>query len=163
VSNRRFAGRPAPFLEQTARLVFPAALVGSIYLLFAGHNQPGGGFVGGLVAGAAIALSYLAGGIDAVRGISRFQPWTILGTGLLLAAAAALIPLLVGDPIMTALAWDAHPPVFGHVRASTTLLFDVGVYLVVVGLVFMVFEAFADEEATAADLAARDERNRGGR
>ncbi len=155
-AGRRFPRRPAPFLEQAARLVFPAALVGSIYLLFAGHNQPGGGFVGGLVAGSAIALSYLAGGIEAVRGISRFQPWTILGAGLLLATSAALSPLLTGDPVMTALAWDAHPPLLGHVRLSTTLLFDIGVYLVVIGLVFMVFEAFADEEATAADVAARD-------
>ena len=53
-----------------------------LYLLFSGHNQPGGGFVGGLVAGSAISLRYLAGGIEGVRSISRFQPWTILGTGL---------------------------------------------------------------------------------
>ena len=159
MSQRPSAGRPAPFLEQTARLVFPAALVGSIYLLFAGHNQPGGGFVGGLVAGAAIALGDLAGGIDAVRGISRFQPWTILGAGLLVATGAAIAPLFLGEPIMTALAWDVHPPVLGHVRPSTTLLFDVGVYLVVIGLVFVVFEAFADERATEADLAARDARD----
>ena len=64
----------------------------SIYLLFAGHNQPGGGFVGGLVAGSAIALRYLAGGLDAVRDISRFQPWTILGAGVVLAAVTALSP-----------------------------------------------------------------------
>ena len=138
--------RPAPFLEQSARLLFHAAIVGSIYLLFSGHNQPGGGFVGGLVAGSAITLRYLAGGLDAVRGISRFQPWTILGAGVVLAAA-------------TALAWDVDLPLLGHVRPSTTLVFDVGVYLAVVGLVFMIFEAFADERATAADLVARDERD----
>ena len=152
--------RPAPFLEQSARLLFHAAIVGSIYLLFSGHNQPGGGFVGGLVAGSAITLRYLAGGLDAVRGISRFQPWTILGAGVVLAAATALAPLLRGEPIMTALAWDVDLPLLGHVRPSTTLVFDVGVYLAVVGLVFMIFEAFADEQATAADLAARDARDR---
>lgn len=151
--------RPMPFLEQSARLLFHAALVGSIYLLFAGHNQPGGGFVGGLVAGSAITLRYLAGGLDAVRGISRFQPWTILGGGVVIAATTALVPLLRGEPVMSALAWDLDVPLLGHVRPSTTLVFDIGVYLAVVGLVFMVFEAFADEQATAADLAARDERD----
>ena len=152
--------RPAPFLEQSARLLFHASLVGSLYLLFSGHNQPGGGFVGGLVAGSAITLRYLAGGLDAVRGISRFQPWTILGAGVVLAAVTALVPMLRGEPVMSALAWDADLPLLGHVRPSTTLVFDVGVYLAVVGLVFMVFEAFADEQATAADLAARDARDR---
>ncbi|MFT3853816.1 MAG: MnhB domain-containing protein [Ilumatobacteraceae bacterium] len=151
--------RPMPFLEQSARLLFHAALVGSIYLLFSGHNQPGGGFVGGLVAGSAITLRYLAGGIDAVRGISRFQPWTILGAGVAIAAATALLPLLRGEPVMTALAWDLDLPALGHLRPSTTLAFDIGVYFAVVGLVFMVFEAFADEQATAADLVARAERD----
>ena len=151
--------RPAPFLEQSSRLLFHASLVGSLYLLFSGHNQPGGGFVGGLVAGSAITLRYLAGGLDAVRSISRFQSWTILGAGLVLAAATALAPLLVGDPVMSALAWDLDLPLLGHVRPSSTVVFDVGVYFTVIGLVFMIFEAFADEQVIAADLAARDERD----
>ena len=60
-------------------------MVGSLYLLFAGHNQPGGGFVGGIVAGAAIALRYISGGIDEVRKLSRGQPWLVLGGGVLIA------------------------------------------------------------------------------
>lgn len=148
--------RPAPFLEQSSRLLFHAALVGSVYLLFSGHNQPGGGFVGGLVAGAAITLRYLAGGLSAVRSISRFQAWTILGAGVVIAALTALAPMLQGEPVMSALAWDIDVPLLHHVRISSTAVFDVGVYLVVVGLVFMVFEAFADEQVTAADVAARD-------
>ena len=144
-------------LDESVRIIFHAVLIGSLYLLFVGHNQPGGGFVGGLVAGAAVSLRYLAGGIDDVRSISRFQPWTILGAGLVLAAATALAPLLVGDPVMSALAWDLDLPLLGHVRPSTTIVFDVGVYFTVIGRVFMIFEAFADEQVTAADLAARDE------
>ena len=71
-------------------------MVGSVYLLFAGHNQPGGGFVGGIVAGAAIALRYVAGGIDEVRDLSRVRPWTMLGAGLCWSSAiAAIMPLLV--------------------------------------------------------------------
>ena len=68
-------------VDVSVRVVFHAVMVGSIYLLFAGHNQPGGGFVGGLVAGAAIALRYVAGGIDEVRPLTRLRPWTILGAG----------------------------------------------------------------------------------
>ena len=64
-------------LDHTAPVIFYVIMTGSIYLLFAGHNQPGGGFVGGLVAGAAISLRYITGGIEEVRHISRLRPWTI--------------------------------------------------------------------------------------
>ncbi len=138
------------FLDQSVRVVFHAVLAGSIWLLFVGHNQPGGGFVGGLVAGAAIALRYLAGGIDDVRALTRLQPWTILGTGLLVAAVAALTPIVLGKPILTALSRSFDVPALGHVYLSSTLAFDVGVYLLVVGLVFMVFEAFGDESVEDA-------------
>lgn len=138
------------FLDQSVRWVFHAVLAGSIWLLFVGHNQPGGGFVGGLVAGAAIALRYLAGGIDDVRALTRLQPWTILGAGLALATTTALAPLIAGKPILTALSRSYDVPVLGHVYVSTTLAFDSGVYLLVVGLVFMVFEAFGDESVEDA-------------
>ena len=98
-------GRPRPparrlkrlvVVDVAVRLVFSAVMVGSIYLLFAGHNQPGGGFVGGIVAGAAVALRYVAGGIDDVRSLSRAHPWTVLGAGLLLSVTTALVPVLLG-------------------------------------------------------------------
>lgn len=133
------------FLDQSVRVVFHAVLTGSIWLLFVGHNQPGGGFVGGLVAGAAIALRYLAGGITDVRGLTRLQPWTILGSGLAVAAVAAITPLALGKPVLTALSRSFDLPLLGHVYVSSTLAFDVGVYVLVVGLVLMVFEAFGDE------------------
>ena len=136
-------------LDESVRIIFHAVLIGSLYLLFVGHNQPGGGFVGGLVAGAAVSLRYLAGGIDDVRSLSRFQPWTILGTGQLVAVTAAIVPLLRGEPVLTSLGRDIELPVLGSFYASSTLVFDIGVYLVVVGLVLMVFEAFGeDEDAT---------------
>src|SRR5690606_5990762 len=82
------------------RLVFVAAVVGSLYLLLAGHNQPGGGFVGGIVAGAAVTLRYVTGGIDAVRQLSRAQPWTVLGIGLLAAMLTATVPVLLGGEVL---------------------------------------------------------------
>jgi multisubunit Na+/H+ antiporter MnhB subunit len=132
-------------LDRSVRVSFHAVLIASLYLLFAGHNQPGGGFVGGLVAGASVALRYAAGGIDEVRALSRVRPWTILGGGLLLAALTATVPLLAGEEVLQASvhSWDA--PVLGTLKVSSTLPFDLGVYLLVVGLVLMVFEAFGDE------------------
>jgi len=132
-------------VDVAMRVIFHTVLIGSLYLLFVGHNRPGGGFVGGLVAGAAIALRFIAGGLDEVRGLTRLQPWTILGTGLLVAAITAVAPLLVGDPVLASTVWEADLPVLGTVAASSALAFDVGVYVLVIGMIFMVFEAFGGE------------------
>jgi multisubunit Na+/H+ antiporter MnhB subunit len=134
-------------LDETVPLLFRVIMVGSIYLLFAGHNQPGGGFVGGLVAGAAISLRYIAGGIEEVRRISRWRPWTILGTGVIVSVSTALVPVLLGKPVLAAAYEPYDVPVLGKVSISSALVFDIGVYLVVVGLVLMVFEAFGDRFA----------------
>ena len=132
-------------VDVAMRVIFHTVLIGSLYLLFVGHNRPGGGFVGGLVAGSAIALRFIAGGLDEVRGLTRLQPWTILGTGLLVAAITAVAPLLVGDPVLASTVWEADLPVLGTVAASSALAFDVGVYVLVIGMIFMVFEAFGGE------------------
>jgi multisubunit Na+/H+ antiporter MnhB subunit len=143
--------RRSVILDVTARVVFPSALTLSLYLLFAGHNQPGGGFVGGLVAGAAVGVVYAAGGIDDVRALARVRPWTVLGTGLLIAAGTALLPLATGGALMEHGSVELDPPLLGHVKLTSTLLFDVGVYAVVVGLVLMVLEAFGDEITPSLD------------
>ena len=126
-------------------VIYLAVLLASVYLLVAGHNHPGGGFVGGLVAGAGVTVRYVTGGIDDVRSLARVRPWTILGTGLLLASVTATVPLLFGDAPLEAASWEVDIPLFGHVKLSSVLAFDAGVYLVVVGLVLMVFEAFGDD------------------
>lgn len=132
-------------VDVSVRVIFHTALIGSLYLLFVGHNRPGGGFVGGLVAGAAIALRFIAGGLDEVRDLTRLKPWTILGTGLLLAALTAVVPMLFGDPVLSSALWEFDLPVLGTVKTTSSLLFDTGVYVLVIGLVFMVFEAFGGE------------------
>lgn len=132
-------------LEICVQAEFHTLLLVSLFFLFAGHNQPGGGFVGGLVAGAAISLRFLAGGIEEVRSTTRFAPWTILGAGIALSVGTAIAPMLIGRPVLSSLGTEFDVVVLGEIYASTTLLFDVGVYAVVVGLVFMVFEAFAEE------------------
>jgi multicomponent Na+:H+ antiporter subunit A len=137
-------------VDVAVRLVFPAVMVGSLYLLFVGHNQPGGGFVGGIVAGAAVALRYVAGGIDDVRSLSRARPWTVLGAGLLVSAVTAAVPLLFGGAVLEGALVETDLPLLGHVKLTSALAFDVGVYLVVLGLVLMVFESFGDEPRVPA-------------
>jgi len=131
-------------LDQITPPIFYAILVGSIYLLFAGHNQPGGGFVGGLVAGAAIALRYIAGGLGEVRRISPLRPWTILGGGLVMASVVALVPVVLGGAVLESAYTSVELPLLGELTLVSVALFDLGVYLVVVGLVLMVFEAFGE-------------------
>ncbi len=132
-------------LDVSVRVVFAAVVVGSVYLLFAGHNQPGGGFVGGILAGAAVALRYVAGGIDEVRRLSRARPWTVLGSGLLLSVAVAAAPLLVGDPVLSSAYRKVDAPLLGEVSLSSAAVFDLGVYLAILGLALMVFESFGDD------------------
>lgn len=144
----RATGNPPPrlaFVDVSVRVVFHVVLMTSLWLLFAGHNQPGGGFVGGLLAGSAITLRYIAGGIEEVRGRSQFRPWTVLGTGLLLAAGTATIPLLFGGSVLEVGLAALDLPLVGAVTVSSALAFDSGVYLAVVGMVLMVFEAFGEE------------------
>jgi multicomponent Na+:H+ antiporter subunit A len=132
-------------LEVSMRLLFTVVMVGSLYLLFVGHNLPGGGFAGGIVAGAAVALRYISGGIGEVRRLSRGQPWLVVGGGLAIAAIVAGAPLLFGGSVMESASWTLHPPLLGKVKLSSVLAFDAGVYLVVVGLVMMMFESFGDD------------------
>ena len=160
MSTDRKPMRRLVILDRSVRVIFHAVLVASVWLLFAGHNQPGGGFVGGLMAGAAVAMHYVAGGIDEVRRISRFRPWTILGTGLLIAGATASAPLLVGDRVLESALFTWHAPLLGTVKTTSALPFDVGVYLLVVGLILMVFEAFGDEPAPEQAAAASSELRR---
>ena len=143
--------RRSLILDTTVRLVFDAALVLSVYLLFAGHNQPGGGFVGGLVAAAAVALRYIAGGADEVRSLVAVRPWGFLAAGLALSAGTALAPLAAGEAALDqrAVEWDLA--LFGHVKLTSATIFDTGVYLIVVGLVLMIFEALGESGRGSED------------
>jgi multicomponent Na+:H+ antiporter subunit A len=138
------------FVDVMVQVMFFAVLVASVWLLFAGHNEPGGGFVGGLLAGSAITLRYIAGGMSEVRAQTRFRPWTVLGAGLLLAAVTAATPLLSGGDVLDVASHAITVPLIGTVKLSAALLFDIGVYITVVGMVLMAFEAFGEDPAEAA-------------
>lgn len=132
-------------LDVSVRLLYPSIIVLSLYFLFSGHNQPGGGFVGGLTAAAAISLRYVSGGVSAVRRSFRLEPWTVLGGGLAVSVGTAIFPMLLGGSILEHGTFKAHPPLLGEIKATSALPFDIGVYFIVIGLVLMIFEAFGDD------------------
>jgi Multisubunit Na+/H+ antiporter, MnhB subunit len=106
----------------------------SIFVLLRGHNEPGGGFIGGLIAASAFAIYGIACGVAPVRRALRFHPMTISASGLVMASIAGLLSMPFAAPFMTGL-W-IFPHVFGvEVGLSTVMLFDIGVYFVVVGAI----------------------------
>jgi len=129
-------------LATATRLLIPLMLIFSIFLLIRGHNEPGGGFVGGLVAGAAFTLYAAVYGVSQAQNALRFDPKQLVGFGLLVAVVSGLLAFIQGLPFMTGLWYKEPLPVIGKV--GTPLLFDVGVYLVVLGIaatiVFTLFE-----------------------
>ncbi|MCS6806188.1 MAG: Na+/H+ antiporter subunit B [Acidobacteriota bacterium] len=130
-------------LSTATYYLLPLLLLFSIFLLIRGHNQPGGGFVGGLVAAAALSLYAIAQGTAEVRRAIRLRWGALIGIGLLTATGSGLLGLLSGYPFMTG-RWYAQPvPLLGKV--GTPLLFDVGVYLVVLGVTMTIIFTLAEE------------------
>jgi multicomponent Na+:H+ antiporter subunit A len=123
----------APVLEMMTRLIFPVMIVVSLYLLLVGHNLPGGGFAGGLVGGLAFALRYLAAGRDELANAAPFDAGRLLGVGIATAAASMLWPVLIGGRIGESYRIDLDLPLLGESYLVTTVVFDVGVYLIVIG------------------------------
>ena len=154
--------RRSVILEVVTRLLFHAVLVFSVFLLFAGHNAPGGGFAGGLVAGLALVLRYLAGGRYELGEAAPVDPGRLLGLGLLLAGGTGVAALVAGGDVLETAYFSATVPVLGEVTLVTALFFDIGVYLVVVGLVLDVLRSLGaeldrQEDEDDAVEAAEDE------
>ncbi len=127
----------APFLASLMILF-------SIFVLLRGHNEPGGGFIGGLIAASALAIYGVAFGPSSVRNRMRFRPMTLAACGLLLAALSGLPSMVTGNGYLTGLWWF---PGFGgfELPLSTPLLFDIGVYMVVVGTISAVVLSLEEE------------------
>ncbi len=149
-------------VDTITRMLFASIAVLAGYFLFAGHNQPGGGFVGGLVVGAAISLRYVAGGSQAVRQSVRLPADLVLGGGLGLSVSTAFIPLLFGGAVLEHAVWQWDAPILGAIKTTSALPFDIGVFLVVVGLVMKAIEAFGEEpedreglESSASSIGVR--------
>jgi len=141
-------------LDEAERWLFRLILLVSVFLAVRGHNAPGGGFIGGLVAGAAFTLRRLAGHTSLEELCGRLRPQALLGAGALVATITALTPLASGDALLESAVWSADWPVFGKFKLVSAAIFDVGVYLAVVGFVLtmlVVLGGSDDENDGASD------------
>lgn len=132
-------------LQTASRALQPLMLFVSVFLLLRGHDHPGGGFVGGLVAAAAYGLQSMAFGVQAARETLRVDPRTFIGCGGLLALLAALLPLAFGEPFFTSLWVELQVPRTGAVELGSPLAFDLGVYLVVLGAALAILFSLEEE------------------
>jgi multicomponent Na+:H+ antiporter subunit B len=130
-------------LQTSAAFLLILLVVYSLFVLLRGHDEPGGGFIGGLLAAAGFALFALAFDPAAARRLLAVDPRMILGTGLLIAAASGIRALLVAEPFMEA--WWMPGEVPGLGKLSTVLLFDVGVYLTVLGTALQILLTLSEE------------------
>lgn len=145
-------------LEVIVRILFHTIILVSIYLLFAGHNLPGGGFAGGLVAGMALVMRYVAGGRYELGAAAPTDAGRLLGAGMTLAVGCAIVPVFFGEAPLTSTFIETTLPLIGHVEFVTSTIFDVGVYLVVIGLVLDVLRSLGAE----VDRQAQEIRERVG-
>lgn len=143
--SRRMSEPESLILDVGVRAVFHTVLLLSIYFLFSGHNAPGGGFVGGLVAGAAFVLHDVAAGFDPKLRKTRVPPEAVLGAGLLVAVGTGLGALVTGSEFLESGKLTVDLPLYGAVGAASSLAFDVGVYLVVLGVVLTIVERLGEE------------------
>lgn len=131
-------------LKTASNYMLPLLLVFSVFILLRGHYLPGGGFVGGLIASIAFVLHAFANSLHNTKELIRIHPGFLMPLGLGLSFLSGVAPLLGGDPFMTGV-WAHDPlPVLGYLGSA--LFFDIGVYLVVVGVTLTII--FTISEST---------------
>jgi len=133
-------------LRTTARFLIPLLVLFSIYTLFRGHNQPGGGFAGGLLAATAFALYVFAWDAASAKRALGLDPHALIGAGLLFALGSGVFSMLAGHAFMTGM-W-AKLPVRpeSNLALGTPVIFDIGVYLVVVGSTILIVTSLTEEQ-----------------
>lgn len=125
-----------PILQTVINLLMPLFFIFSLYLLFRGHNEPGGGFIGGLIASIAFVFHAMVFDSRVTIRIFRLNPVRLIAIGLSIAILSAFIGLMGGEPFMTALWADFYLPIIG--KPGTPVLFDVGVFILVIGVVLQI-------------------------
>lgn len=145
-------------LQVATRLLIPLLLIFSVFMLLRGHNLPGGGFVGGLIAGSAFVLYAFSRGAGAAQRVMRVDPQTLLGVGLACALGSGLLALLRGQAFLTGLWADVHLPGGIDLHIGSTLLFDIGVFLVVIGTVVLMVFSVEERGPTATPTRPKQER-----
>ncbi len=148
-------GKPSVVLDTTLNAVFHTIIVFSLFLHFAGHNSPGGGFIAGLVAGAGLILRVITGR-ETLRSRITIPTHLLLGAGVLLVTGTALTSLVLGNALLEHHTWEVDIPLLGTAKTTSALPFDTGIYLVVVGVIATLIEALV------AEPDATDQRDGGG-
>jgi multicomponent Na+:H+ antiporter subunit A len=145
--------RPSPILQRGIVAAAGPILAFSIYMLFAGHNQPGGGFAGGLVAGVLVVLVWAAGGSETVQRVLPIRSTVLMGAGLVIAASTGFASLLAGGAYLESAYVEITLPVVGEVKLVSALAFDIGVYLTVLGMSLGLVRALGEEERAVGSEA----------
>lgn len=141
-------------LELAARIVFPTVLVLSIYLLFAGHDRAGGGFSGGLVAGQAFVLRYLAGGRLDDSAIVSMRPPILIGIGLTIATLTSFVPLAFGGELLESTITKFTVPLLGQIKFISSIVLDIGVFILIIGVVLDLLRTLGS--GVEADVSAAE-------
>ena len=131
------------------RLLLPIAFMVSMYLFMRGHNQPGGGFVAGLVMSVAFILQYMVAGTQWVEAQMSLRPLRWMGTGLLCATLTGVGSIPLGYPFLTTHTAHFNLPLLGDIHVASALFFDIGVYAVVVGATLLILTALAHQSVRA--------------
>lgn len=140
---------PSPLmLRISASWILPIALVVSLYIFLRGHNLPGGGFIAGLITALALIIQYMALGQDHAEQLLKaksgrlYEIW--IGTGLVIAGLTGLGAWFWGRPFLTSAHFYVSPPILGEMHLATAALFDVGVYITVVGATMLLISVLGD-------------------
>lgn len=140
---------PSPLmLRITASWILPIALVISLYIFLRGHNLPGGGFIAGLITAMALIIQYIALGQDQTEQMLKaksgrlYEIW--IGVGLSIAGLTGLAAWFWGRPFLTSAHIYVNPPIIGEMHLASAALFDVGVYVTVVGAVMLMISVLGD-------------------
>lgn len=133
-------------LQTATKVLVFLILTYAVYVLFAGHHNPGGGFVGGLTIATALVLLYIAFDTQTVRYIIPID-FKILGaSGVLIAVLTGSLSLLGGKPFLTQTTSDVHLPILGDLHLATAVLFDIGVFLAVIGTAMTIIKSISEDE-----------------
>lgn len=133
-------------LHVAARFLVPLQLLFSVFLLLRGHNEPGGGFIAGLVASGAFALYLFTFGAVVTRDLMRVDPRNLIGFGLLLGMISVFPAWFQGQAFLTSQWWPITLPGGNEIKLSTPLIFDIGVYFTVFGSVMLMLIALTETE-----------------
>ncbi|UOE95616.1 Na(+)/H(+) antiporter subunit B [Alkalihalobacillus sp. LMS39] len=134
-------------LHTITRIVTFIILIFSVYLFFAGHNNPGGGFIGGLMTASALLLLYLGFDMGSIKKALPINFTTMIAAGLLISLLTGIASMFRGDPFLTQYFDYFQLPILGETELTTALPFDLGIYLVVVGIALLIILTIGEDEA----------------